>query len=128
MGKSHDRQRIADFHDVIDRDLHIINAGFGDSDLLEDDDGGGIALGILHMKFDLAFLEDTDLVRGEEPQGADELADAGGPPVERAECGEDYRKLRQDQAVQNANQKEVAIGFAADLLAHEGTLQVWEDA
>ena len=74
------------------------------------------------------LAQHCQLVRGDQPNGFEELAVAGGPAVEEAETGRGHGHFRDADGMEDADEHETAVDFLADFLAEEGALQVGQNS
>jgi hypothetical protein len=129
LGRGDDeRNRVTEFHDVIDKDFDEINASGLEFDLAEKGYVGGIEGRIFEGEFHLAFSQDGGLVGSDEADGFGEVADAGGPTIEKAQAEGDDWNLGDADEVHHADEEEVAGDFLADFFAEQRALEIGEDA
>src|SRR5437016_3872750 len=118
LGRGKDNgHRIAQLHDIIHEDFHVIGASRFELDLPKHGDVGGVEGGILQCEFDLALAQHGCLIRGNQAHAFSELADTCSPAIEQAELERDDGKLRHANEIDHANEEKVASDLLADFLA-----------
>jgi hypothetical protein len=66
------------------------------------------------------------LIGSDEANLAYKLTDSSGPSIKHTQRRQTDGKLRQDNSIQDTNEEEISVGFATDLFAEQGALQVRE--
>jgi hypothetical protein len=129
LGRGDDEgDRVAEFHDVVDKDFDVVSTRGLEFYLAEKGHVGCVKSGIFEGEFHFAFSQHGCLVGSDEADGFGEVADASGPTIEEAKAKCHDWHLRDTDKVHDANEEEVAGNFLADFFAEEGALEVGEDA
>jgi hypothetical protein len=115
--REHDRDRIAQLHDIIHDHLHIISAGYLELDLAEERDVRGMQSNVLKREFDLAFAENGGLVRGDEANTFGKTADTRRPPVKQTELERHHGQMGDAKKIYHADEKKIPRDFLTDLFA-----------
>ena len=114
-----DRHGIAQLHHVIHEDFDVVSANHLKLDLAEERHVRRAQRGIAQLKFHFALADDGRLIGADETDGLLERADAGRPTVEDTDATGHDGQLRQANDIDDADEKEVAVHFLANFLAHE---------
>ena len=112
-------ERIADLEVAVEEYLDPVDAWGGKGGIEEELDAGGGLHGVVHLHGHVFALDDDGAVGGEDTRALRELALAAAPAVDEADAREARRKLAHGEAVEEADEDELAVHLLADVVAEE---------
>ena len=122
------RDRVAEFHHVIDEDFHKIGARNLEFDLCKHGDICSVSRHVLKREFHFALSQLGRLVRTNKPAGLRELPHTCRPAIEQAKLERYDRQLRHPNKIDDSDEKEIPGNFLADFFTEQRALEVGENA
>ena len=122
------RDRVAEFHHVVDKDFHKIGAWHLEFDLRKHRDICGVSGHVLKREFHFALSQLGRLIRSNEPAGLRELPHPCRPAIEQAKFERHDRQLWHANKIDDANEEEIPGNFLADFFTEQRALEVGENA
>ncbi len=123
-----ERDRVAQFHNVVHKNFDVIDPGGLEFDLAEEGHVRGVERGILEGEFHFAFSQNAGLVGSDQSNGFGEITHTCGPAVKEAKPESDHWNMGNADQVHHADEEKVSGDLLADFFAEERALEVGEDA
>ena len=118
------RQGVTQAHDVVQKDFHLIDAGFREFETGEEIDVGRVAFLVLQLELRDGLRHDGDLIGPHQPGELGEGALTGAPAGPDAELEQTHRILRRTDEVHDPDDGMATAGFNADIFTGEGGLEI----
>ena len=122
------RNRVAQFHDVVDKDFNVVGTRSLEFDLAKKGHVGRVERHIFESELHLAFSQNGRLIRRDQSHGFGETAHTRRPTIEQAEPQRNDWNLRDANEVHHSDEKEIAGDFLANFFAEQGALKVRKNA
>jgi hypothetical protein len=106
-----------EFHHIINHHFDVIRAAVSNLTCPQTVTVVAFCAGVVQGELHLVFAQHRRLVRRDHADGFRELADAGGPTVEKAQLQSGHRQLRHPDDADDADENKIAGDFLPDILA-----------
>lgn len=115
-----DGNRVAQFHHVVHEHFDEIDAGGFEFDVAKNHHSGGGVRGVAQFEFRFRLANDRRLVGRDEADVFIESSKSGRPAVEDTQARSNNRQLRHANKIEDADEKEISIGFLPHFFTEQG--------